>query len=263
MTDRKPIEGTIFVGPASNGRSEIGAGISMWDVALQRQKQFSENVSRVVPRLQGRTRRQKKINAIFLATHMCDAHGAYCDALAAYELSWPANFHWLYVEGLSMSQSKSTPAGEQTSTHPTAPVKNIVDTTIDAGNFTTLTAGLKAAGLTDVLSKKGPFTVFAPTDEAFRKLPNGALEALLKDSAKLKAVLNFHVITGHVSAKDMKTGEVMTLQGSPLTAVVSSSEVKINGAHMKGADMIATNGVVHAIDAVIMPRNWQLLAAAA
>ena len=107
------------------------------------------------------------------------------------------------------------------------------------------------------------FTVFAPTDEAFRKLPDGALEALLKDSAKLKAVLNFHVITGHVSARDMKTGEVMTLQGSPPTAVVSSSEVKINGAHMKGADMIATNGVVHAIDAVIMPRNWQLLAAAA
>jgi len=114
-----------------------------------------------------------------------------------------------------------------------------------------------------VLSKKGPFTVFAPTDEAFNKLPDGALDALLKDSAKLKAVLNFHVITGHVSAKDMKTGEVMTLQGSPLTAVVSSSEVKINGARMKGADMIATNGIVHAIDAVIMPRNWQLLAAAA
>ena len=162
-----------------------------------------------------------------------------------------------------MSQSKSTLAGEQTSTDSNAPVKNIVDTTIDAGNFTTLTAGLKAAGLTDVLSKKGPFTVFAPTDEAFKKLPDGALDALLKDSVKLKAVLNFHVITGHVSAKDMKTGEVMTLQGSPLTAVVSSSEVKINGAHMKGADMIATNGVVHAIDAVIMPRNWQLLAAAA
>ena len=199
----------------------------------------------------------------FVAIHMCDAHSAYCFPSAAYELSWPANFHRLYVEGLSMSQSKSTLAGEQTSAHPTAPVKNIVETTIDAGNFTTLTAGLKAAGLTEVLSKKGPFTVFAPTDEAFKKLPDGALDALLKDSAKLKAVLNFHVITGHVSAKDMKTGEVMTLQGSPLTAVVSSSEVKINGAHMKGADMIATNGVVHAIDAVIMPRNWQLLAAAA
>jgi uncharacterized surface protein with fasciclin (FAS1) repeats len=257
------LEGTIFEAPTSNGLSRIAAGISMWGVSLRRQNQSRDSESRVVARLQGLIRRQKKLNTFFVTIHMCDAHSAYFVALAAYELSWPANFHWLYVEGLSMSQSKSTLAGEQTSAHPTAPVKNIVDTTIDAGNFTTLTAGLKAAGLTEVLSKKGPFTVFAPTDEAFKKLPDGALDALLKDSAKLKAVLNFHVITGHVSAKDMKTGEVMTLQGSPLTAVVSSSEVKINGAHMKGADMIATNGVVHAIDAVIMPRNWQLLAAAA
>jgi uncharacterized surface protein with fasciclin (FAS1) repeats len=162
-----------------------------------------------------------------------------------------------------MSQSKSTLAGEQTSTHHNAPVKNIVDTTIDAGNFSTLAAGLKAAGLTDILSKKGPFTVFAPTDEAFKKLPAGAMDALLKDSAKLKAVLNYHVIAGHVSAKDMKTGEVMTLQGSPLTAVVESSEVRVNGAHVRKEDLVATNGVIHAIDAVIMPRNWQLLAAAA
>jgi uncharacterized surface protein with fasciclin (FAS1) repeats len=162
-----------------------------------------------------------------------------------------------------MSQSKSTLAGEQASAHHTAPVKNIVDTTIDAGNFTTLAAGLKAAGLTDILSKKGPFTVFAPTDDAFKKLPAGAMDALLKDSAKLKAVLNYHVIAGHVSAKDMKTGEVITLQGSPLTAVVESSEVRVNGAHVRKDDLVATNGVIHAIDAVIMPRNWQLLAAAA
>jgi uncharacterized surface protein with fasciclin (FAS1) repeats len=162
-----------------------------------------------------------------------------------------------------MSQSKSTLAGEQSSTHHAAPVKNIVDTTIDAGNFSTLAAGLKAAGLTDVLSKRGPFTVFAPTDEAFKKLPAGAMDALLKDSTKLKAVLNYHVIAGHVSAKDMKTGEVMTLQGSPLTAVVESSEVRVNGAHVRKEDLVATNGVIHAIDAVILPRNWQLLAAAA
>ena len=162
-----------------------------------------------------------------------------------------------------MSQSKSTLAGEQTSTHPTAPVKNIVDTTIDAGNFTTLTAGLKAAGLTEVLSKKGPFTVFAPTDEAFKKLPDGALDALLKDSAKLKAVLSYHVIKGHVLAKDVKSGEVMTVQGSTLMASMSSSGVEVNGARVKHADIVATNGVIHVIDTVIMPKNWQLLAAAA
>ena len=122
---------------------------------------------------------------------------------------------------------------------------------------------IKAAGLTDTLTGKGPFTVFAPTDEAFKKLPAGALDALLKDTAKLKAVLNYHVVTGHVLAKDMKAGEVMTVQGSPLTAVVSSSGVQVNGARVKQADITATNGVIHAIDAVIMPKNWQLLAAAA
>jgi uncharacterized surface protein with fasciclin (FAS1) repeats len=162
-----------------------------------------------------------------------------------------------------MSQSNSTLAGGQTSTNATAPVKNIVDTMIDAGNFTTLAAGLKAAGLTDILSRTGPFTVFAPTDAAFKKLPAGAVDALLKDSAKLKAVLNYHVIPGRVTVGDMKSGDVMTLQGSPLTAVVSGSEVQVNGAHVKRADVFATTGIIHEIDAVIIPRNWQLLAAAA
>ncbi|HWX28902.1 MAG TPA: fasciclin domain-containing protein [Steroidobacteraceae bacterium] len=173
------------------------------------------------------------------------------------------NSRWLYVEDLFMSQSKSTVAGEQTSTHGTAPVKNIVDTAIGAGIFTTLTSGIKAAGLASTLTGKGPFTVFAPTDEAFKKLPFGAMDALFKDSAKLRAVLNYHVIPGHVTARDMKSGEVMTLQGSPLTAVVASSDVQVNGAHVRRADLVATNGVIHAIDTVIMPKNWQLLAAAA
>src|ERR1700720_323735 len=194
---------------------------------------------------------------------MCGAHGLHSAPLAAYELSWPVNFRWLYVEGLFMSQSKSTLAGEQISTQHAAPVMNIVDTTIDAGNFTTLAAGLKAAGLTDILSRKGPFTVFAPTDEAFKKLPAGAMDALLKDTAKLKGVLTYHVIVRHVSAKDMKTGDVMTMQGSPLTAVVASSDVQVNGAHVRRADLVATNGVIHAIDTVIMPKNWHLSAAAA
>ena len=89
-----------------------------------------------------------------------------------------------------MSQAKSTLTGKQASTNYTAPAKNIVDTAIGAGNFSTLAAGIKAAGLTDTLAGKGPFTVFAPTDEAFKKLPAGAMDALLKDTAKLKAVLN-------------------------------------------------------------------------
>jgi uncharacterized surface protein with fasciclin (FAS1) repeats len=162
-----------------------------------------------------------------------------------------------------MEQSKNTSANQAGSSTHMPPSKNIVDTAIAAGNFTTLVAGIRAAGLTETLTGKGPFTVFAPTDEAFKKLPHGALDALLKDTAKLKAVLSYHVVAGHISAKDVKSGEVMTVQGSALTAVVSSSGVQVNGARVKQADIAATNGVMHVIDAVIMPKNWQLLAAAA
>jgi uncharacterized surface protein with fasciclin (FAS1) repeats len=162
-----------------------------------------------------------------------------------------------------MNESKSASASQHGSTTHTAATKNIVDTAIAAGNFTTLVACIKTAGLTDKLTGKDPFTIFAPTDEAFKKLPSGALEALLKDSAKLKAVLSYHVVTGHVWAKDIKSGDMMTLQGTPLTASVSTSGVHVNGAHVKKADIAATNGVLHAIDAVIMPKNWQLLAVAA
>jgi uncharacterized surface protein with fasciclin (FAS1) repeats len=162
-----------------------------------------------------------------------------------------------------MNQSKSGLASEPTSTNHTAATKNIVDTVSVAGNFTTFAAGIKAARLTDTLAGRGPFTVFAPTEEAFKKLPAGALDALLKDSAKLKAVLNYHIIAGHITARDMKSGDVMTLQGSALTAVVSGSDVQVNGAHVRRADMVATNGIIHEIDAVIMPKHWQLLATAA
>jgi uncharacterized surface protein with fasciclin (FAS1) repeats len=124
-------------------------------------------------------------------------------------------------------------------------------------------AAVKAAGLTDVLAAKGPFTVFAPTDEAFKKLARGAWDGLLKDSSKLKAVLNYHIVSGYFMTRDVKSGEVMTLQGSTLTAAVSPAEVRVNGAVVTQPDLAATNGIVHAIDAVILPQNWQLLALAA
>jgi uncharacterized surface protein with fasciclin (FAS1) repeats len=162
-----------------------------------------------------------------------------------------------------MDRPKSVPATEAARNNTTGPAKNIVDTAIAAGNFTTFAAGIKAAGLTDALAAKGPFTVFAPTDEAFKKLPSGAYDALLKDSAKLKAILNYHVVSGYFMAKDVKSGEVMTLQGSTLTAAVSSSDVRVNGARVTQADLATSNGIVHAIDAVILPKNWKLLAAAA
>jgi len=106
-------------------------------------------------------------------------------------------------------------------------------------------------------------TVFAPADEAFRKLLSGAHESLLKDSAKFKAVLSYQIVSGYLLAKDVKPGEIMTLQGSTLTAVVSSADVRVNGARITQADIAATNGIVHAIDTVILPKNWQLLAVAA
>jgi uncharacterized surface protein with fasciclin (FAS1) repeats len=162
-----------------------------------------------------------------------------------------------------MDQSKSFPAGEAARNTNTTPTKNIIDTMIAAGHFTTFASAVKAAGLTDELAAKGPFTVFAPTDEAFKKLPAGGYDSVLKDVGKLKAVLNYHVVSGYLAARDVKSGEVMTLQGSPLSSVVSSSDVRVNGARVTKSDIVATNGVVHAIDAVILPKNWQLLAAAA
>jgi uncharacterized surface protein with fasciclin (FAS1) repeats len=161
-----------------------------------------------------------------------------------------------------MEQSKNTSANQEASSPHTPPTKNIVDTVAAAGNFTTFLAAIKAAGLASTLASKGPFTVFAPTDEAFKELPPGALEALLKDTAKLKAVLSYHLVAGHVAAKDVKSGEVMTVQGSPLTAAVSSSGLQVNGAHVKQSDIAATNGIIHGIDEVIMPKSWHLLAAA-
>jgi uncharacterized surface protein with fasciclin (FAS1) repeats len=162
-----------------------------------------------------------------------------------------------------MSQSKSVPVNEAVGNSNTGPVKNIVDATIDAGKFTSFAAGIKAAGLTEALSAQGPFTVFAPTDEAFAKLSPGAWDGLLKDSAKLKAVLNYHVVPGHFMAKEVKSGEVMTLQGSTLTAAVAFGSLSVNGARIMQRDLVATNGIIHAIDAVILPKNWHLTALAA
>src|SRR5580658_9982650 len=162
-----------------------------------------------------------------------------------------------------MDQSKSFPPGAGNRNTNTTPTKNIVDTMIAAGRFTTFASAVKAAGLTEEWAAKGPFTVFAPTDEAFKKLAAGGYDALLKDTSRLKAILNYHVVSGYFAARDVKSGEMMTLQGSPLTAVVSSSHVRVNGASLTKLDIAATNGVVHTIDAVILPKNWQLLAVAA
>ncbi|CAN7605845.1 fasciclin domain-containing protein [Rhizobacter sp. LjRoot28] len=134
-----------------------------------------------------------------------------------------------------------------------AQAKDIVDTAVGAGNFKTLAAALQAAGLVDTLKGPGPFTVFAPTDEAFAKIPKAQLDALLKDKAKLTAVLTYHVVPGTVLAKDVKAGPVKTVQGSALT-VTTASGVKVDNASVTATDIVADNGVIHVIDSVVMPK---------
>ena len=134
-----------------------------------------------------------------------------------------------------------------------AQAKDIVYTAVAAGSFKTLAAALGAAGLVDTLKGKGPFTVFAPTDEAFAKIPKADLEALLKDKAKLTSILTYHVVSGKVMAADVKAGKVKTVQGSELT-VSTSMGVMVDNAKVIKTDIAADNGVIHVIDSVIMPK---------
>jgi uncharacterized surface protein with fasciclin (FAS1) repeats len=130
---------------------------------------------------------------------------------------------------------------------------DIVDTAVAAGSFTTLAAALKAAGLVETLKGKGPFTVFAPTDEAFEKLPAGTVEALLKDIPKLKQILTYHVVSGKVMAADVaKMKSATTVEGSDVM-VDATNGVKINDSMVTKADIAADNGVIHVIDSVLMP----------
>ena len=134
-----------------------------------------------------------------------------------------------------------------------AQAKDIVDTAVAAGNFKTLVVALKAADLVATLKGKGPFTVFAPTDEAFAKIPKADLDALLKDKAKLKAVLTYHVVSGTVMSTDLKAGDVKTVQGSNVM-VGTMGGAMVNDAKVVAADVAADNGVIHAIDTVLMPK---------
>ncbi len=131
--------------------------------------------------------------------------------------------------------------------------KDIVDTAVANGNFKTLATALQAAGLVETLKGKGPFTVFAPTDAAFAKVPKADLDALLKDKAKLTAVLTYHVVPGKVMAKDVKAGKVKTVQGSEIT-IATTGGVTVDGAKVTATDVQASNGVIHVIDTVIMPK---------
>jgi uncharacterized surface protein with fasciclin (FAS1) repeats len=132
--------------------------------------------------------------------------------------------------------------------------RDIVDTAVAAGSFKTLATALQAAGLVETLKGAGPFTVFAPTDEAFAKLPAGTLDALLKDKAKLTAVLTYHVVAGKVMAADVvKLKEAKTVQGGSIK-IDTAKGVKVDNANVVKTDIACSNGVIHVIDSVILPK---------
>lgn len=130
---------------------------------------------------------------------------------------------------------------------------DIVDTAIGAGSFKTLVTAVQKAGLVETLKGPGPFTVFAPTDEAFAKVPKDVLDGLLADPQKLAAVLKYHVVAGKVMAADVKTGAVPTVEGSKARLNAKGGKVMINQANVVKADIETSNGVIHVIDAVILP----------
>jgi uncharacterized surface protein with fasciclin (FAS1) repeats len=147
-----------------------------------------------------------------------------------------------------------------------AQAKDIVETAVAAGNFKTLVAAVQAAGLVETLKGKGPFTVFAPTDEAFAKIPKADLDALLKDKAKLTKILTYHVVAGKIEAKDVAAlyakekdkAQVKTVEGGELKIHImpdgKTVHIGTGGAKIVAADVQASNGVIHAIDAVLMPK---------
>ena len=157
----------------------------------------------------------------------------------------------------AMAAVITLPAIAAAQTKDKKPMKNIVEVAVEAGSFNTLVAAVKAAGLAETLSGPGPFTVFAPTDAAFAKLPPGTVEALLADKEKLASILTFHVVSGKVMAADIVKSNgatPMTVNGSPLDIVVRAGKVYINGVNVVTADVQASNGVIHVIDAVLLPK---------
>ena len=144
----------------------------------------------------------------------------------------------------------------QAADKPAAAKQDIVAVAAGAGNFKTLVTAIKAAGLVETLQGKGPFTVFAPTDEAFAKLPEGTVADLLKpeNKAKLVAILTYHVVPGKVMAADVKTMQAKTVNGQELAIKVTDGKVTVDKANVTKTDIAASNGVIHVIDAVVLPK---------
>lgn len=166
-------------------------------------------------------------------------------------------------EGEKKAEETATPpAKEETATPTPAPPveapKDVVDIAMGSADHSTLVAAVKAAGLAETLKGAGPFTIFAPTNAAFSALPAGTVDGLLKPEKKadLTKILTYHVVAGAVKAADLKDGQkVKTLQGGELLVSIKDGKVKINGANVTAADLSGSNGVIHVIDAVLMPKK--------
>lgn len=159
----------------------------------------------------------------------------------------------------SSGSSETTAAAAATTTAaPAAGAKDIVDTAVAAGSFKTLADLLTKAGLVETLKGPGPFTVFAPTDEAFAKVDKATLDKLGANVEALKQVLTYHVVAGKVMAADVKAGPVKTVEGSEATIAVEGGKVTIDKANVTATDVAASNGVIHVIDAVILPADLKL-----
>lgn len=141
-------------------------------------------------------------------------------------------------------------------------MKNIIATAIESGKYTTFLGALKAAALTDELRGTGPFTVLAPTNDAFRRLPTGMIDALINDVPKLKAILALHIVRDEISLKDLQLGSLTTMDGINVTVTRQANEVYVNDAKILHPDIAATNGYIHAINMVIMPKKSALAAVA-
>lgn len=153
----------------------------------------------------------------------------------------------------SCGSDKNHDHGSMSSTE--AELDSILETAQAAGTFNTLLTAVKAAGLTDALSGEGPFTIFAPTDEAFAALPEGTIQALLKDKEKLSSILTYHVLSGEVKAESVvKLEKAETLNGQSVSIKVVEKKVMIDNALVTATDIICTNGVIHVIDSVILPK---------
>ena len=163
----------------------------------------------------------------------------------------------MVVVSLASLMLSATSASAQAADHSAMKMdKTIVDVAVANGSFTTLVTALKAADLVGALSGTGPFTVFAPTDAAFAKLPAGTVDALLKDPKKLASILTYHVVSGKVMAADVIKGngaKPATLNGAALDIKVAGGKVYVNGAQVTMADVVGSNGVIHVIDAVVLP----------